>query len=114
MKVQAQSSLEPPPEYNQDQTHFIMTFLTILGVIKILCSFRLVLEGKIGKEIEFLEKFIANNFTLSEAEDTTSRPLNRGGVAYLPLPDLTSFWEVMNSFALVAYASLAASRTFFQ
>ena len=28
-----------------------MTFLTILGVIEILCSFRLVLEGKTGKEI---------------------------------------------------------------
>ena len=28
-----------------------MTFLTILGVIEILRSFRLVLEGKTGKEI---------------------------------------------------------------
>ena len=42
----------------------IMTFLTILGVIEILCSFRLVLEGKTGKEIaeslrlQFSEKFI--------------------------------------------------------
>ena len=40
-----------------------MTFLTIFGVREILCSFRLVLEGKTGKEIpessrlEFLEKF---------------------------------------------------------
>ena len=46
-----------------------MTFLTILGVAEILCSFRLVLEGKTGKEIpessrlEFLEKFLANNFS---------------------------------------------------
>ena len=45
-----------------------MTFLTILGLIKILCSFRSVLERKTGKEIpassqlEFLEKFSANNF----------------------------------------------------
>ena len=51
-----------------------MTFLTILGVIEILCSFRLVLEGKIGKEIpessrlEFLEKFSANNFALLDAD----------------------------------------------
>ena len=58
---------------------------------EILCSFRLVLEGKTGKEIpessrlEFLEKFLGNNFALSEAEDNTSRPLNRGGVADLPL-----------------------------
>ena len=28
-----------------------MTFLTILGVMEILCRFRLVLEGKTGKEI---------------------------------------------------------------
>ena len=42
----------------------------------ILCSFRLVLEGKTAKEIpessrfEFLEKFLANNFALSDAETT--------------------------------------------
>ena len=57
----------------------------------ILCSFRLVLEEKTGKEIpessrfEFLEKFLANNFTLSDAEDNTSGPLIRGGTADLPL-----------------------------
>ena len=38
--------------------------------MEILCSFRLVLEGKIGKEIPesstlgFLEKFLANTFAL--------------------------------------------------
>ena len=47
-----------------------MTFLTILEVPEILCSFKLVLEGITGKEIpesarlEFLEKFSANNFAL--------------------------------------------------
>ena len=88
MKVQAHSSLIPPLEYNQDtfdESRSVMTFLTILGVMEILCSFRLVLEGKIGKEIpessrfEFLEKFLANNFALSDAEGNTSSPLNRGG-----------------------------------
>ena len=74
-----------------DESIFIMTFLTILGVIEILCSIRLVLEGKTGKEIpessrlEFLKKFLANNFALSDAQDNNSRPLNRGGVADLPL-----------------------------
>ena len=34
-----------------DKSRFIMTFLTILGVTEILCSFRLVLEGKEGKKI---------------------------------------------------------------
>ena len=68
-----------------------MIFLTIVGVTDIFCSFRLVLEGKTGKEIpessrlEFLEKFSANNFALSDAEDNTSKPLNRGGTADLPL-----------------------------
>ena len=64
-----------------------MTFLTILGVIEILCSLRLVLEGKTGKEIpessrlEFLEKFLTKSFSLSDAEDNTSGPFNRGGIA---------------------------------
>ena len=74
-----------------DESMFVMTFLTILGVMEILCSFRLVLEGKTGKEIpessrfEFLEKFLPNNFALSDAEDNTFGPLNRGGIADLPL-----------------------------
>ena len=68
-----------------------MTFLTILVVTEPLCSFKLILEGKTGKEIpessrlEFLEKFFANNFALPDAEDTTSGLLNRGGIADLPL-----------------------------
>ena len=68
-----------------------MTFLTILGVAEVLCRFRLVQEGKAGNEIpessrsEFLEKFSGNNFALSDAEGNTSGPLNRGGIADLPL-----------------------------
>ena len=60
-----------------------MTILTILGVTKILYSLRLVLEGKTGKEIskssrlEFLEKFLANNFVLPDVEDNTSMSMNR-------------------------------------
>ena len=67
-----------------------MTFLTILGVTEI-CSFRLVLERKTGKEIsessklEFLEKFLGNDFALSDAEDISSRSLNKGGIADLLL-----------------------------
>ena len=50
-----------------DESRFVMTFLTILGVTEILCSFRLVLEGETGQEIiessrlELLEKFLAKN-----------------------------------------------------
>ena len=90
-----------------------MTFLTILGVMEILCSFRLVLEGKADTEIpessklELLENFLANNFALSDAEDNTSRSLNRGVIADLPLLRTLlatrqksrepSFWEVTDS-----------------
>ena len=107
-----------------------MTFLRILLGTEILCSFILVLEGKTGKEIpessrlEFLEKFSANNFALSDAEDNTSGQFNRGGIADLhKLRKLLvihqkswepSFCEVMDSFVLLAYTSLAASRTLLQ
>ena len=51
-----------------DESRFVMTFLTILGVTEILCSFRVVLERKTGKDIpessrlEVLENFLANSF----------------------------------------------------
>ena len=63
-----------------------MTFLTILGDTEILCSHKL----KTGKEVpessrlEFLEKFLANNIALSNAEDNASRPSHRGDIADLP------------------------------
>ena len=80
IKVQAHSSLQPSLESGPDAFHesrLTMTFLTILGVMEILHSYRLVLEGKTVKEIsessrsEFLVKFLANNITLSDAEDKT-------------------------------------------
>ena len=76
-----------------NESRFVMTFITILGVIEMLCSFRLFLERKTGKKIpessrsEFLEKLLANNFALSDAEDNTSGPLNRGKIADLPLSE---------------------------
>ena len=107
-----------------------MTFLTILRVTEILCSFRLVLKGKTSKKItessrlKFLETFLANNFHLSDAEDNISGLVNRAGVADLPflgtllaIPKNSrepSFWEVMVSFVLLAYASLAVSRAILQ
>ena len=62
-----------------------MTFLTVLGVTEILC-FRLIIEGKTSKEIsessrlEFLYEFLEGYFDLSDAEDNTYGPLNRGGI----------------------------------
>ena len=71
-----------------DESRFVMTFLTILGVMEILCRFRLVLEGKIGKEgvikIRVFRKVLTNKFALSNAEDNASGPLNREGIADLP------------------------------
>ena len=77
-----------------------------------------------ASRLEFLEKFSTNIFALSDAEDNTSRLLNRGGIADLPLlitllairqkSQEPSFWEVMDSFVLLAHASLAASRILLQ
>ena len=59
-----------------DKPTFVMTFLT-MEAKKILCSFRLVLEGKTGKKIpessrlKFLEKFSANNFLYDQMQKTT-------------------------------------------
>ena len=72
-KVRCQSSfatgMQSAPDAF-DESKFVMTFLTILGVTEILCSFRLVLDGKTFKEIpelsrlEFIKKFyqLQNNF----------------------------------------------------
>ena len=64
-----------------------------------------------------------NKSALSDAEEDTSELLNRDGITDLPLLGTLlavcqkswepSFWEVMDSFVLLAYASLAASRTHF-
>ena len=73
-----------------DESRFGMTFLIILGVTEI-HSYRLVLEGKTGKEIpessrlEVLETILGSNFALLDAEDNTSTPLNRVGIADLSL-----------------------------
>ena len=69
----------------------VMTFFTNLGVTGILCSFRIVLEGKTYKEIpessrlEFLEMFLANNFALSDVEEYISGLLNSRSITDLPL-----------------------------
>ena len=65
-----------------------------------------------------------NNFALSDAEDNTSGVLNREGIADSPLlrtllairqmSQEPSFWEVIESFALLPYVSLAALRTLLQ
>ena len=84
-------------------------------------QFRLVLERKVGKGIpeflrlEFLERFLANNFALSDTEENTFTPLSREGMADLPLLRTLlvicqKFWKpifskVMGSFVLLAYVN---------
>ena len=75
-----------------DKSRFIMTFLTILGVTEILCSFRLVLEVKTGKEIpessremmfvEFLEKCFQQTILLYQMQKTTT-PVRVRQLAYV-------------------------------
>ena len=94
---------------------FAMTFKNHIGSYRNIMQFQISPKRENSKEIpkssrlEFLEKFSANNFVLSDAEDNTSRLLNRDGIA-----DLPSFWEVIDSFVLLTYAGLAGSRTLLQ
>ena len=108
-----------------------MTFVTTLEVTEMLCSFRLVIEEKTVKEIpessrlEFLEKFWANIVALSDRGDKTPGLLNRGGIADFPS---SFFFEntignllkvprakfLESDGVLLAYASLAGSRTLLQ
>ena len=99
-----------------DKSGLVMT-LTNLGVTRILCTFRLVLEGEAGKEISessrlsSMRSFQQTNFSLSDAEYKTSAGLsNRRGIAYFLLLNTRlairqksrepSFWEVINSYFL--------------
>ena len=90
-------------------------------------QFQISSRREAGKEIpessrlKFLEKSLSNNFALSDAKENTFGPLNRGGIADLPLlrtllaicqrSRKPSFCEVMDSLVLLAYTTLAASRT---
>ena len=103
-----------------DASRFATTFFTVLSIPEILCSFKLVLEVKTGKEIPELSRLEFLDLALSYADDNTSRPLNRGGIADLTLLTTliaicqksweTSFWELRDPFVLLAYASFTASR----
>ena len=48
------------------------------------------MPGPESSYLEFLEKFSADNFVLSDAEDNTSGMLNRGGIAELPVENTIS------------------------
>ena len=77
-----------PNAFNKSK--LVMTLLINLAVTEILCCFRLVLEGKAGKEIpeplrwEFLGKVFRKKITLSDAENNTLGLLNGGVIEDLP------------------------------
>ena len=90
-----------------------------------MCSFRLVVEKKVDQEIselfrfKFLKNFLlfVNSFALSVVEGGTSGPLERGDNSrFFHRQKLRepSFWEVIDSFVLLVYTSLAALRTLLQ
>ena len=105
-------------------------FLNALWITEILCSFRLVLQGKIDQKIpelsilESLEKLVSKNFALSDAEGNISGSLNTRDIADLTLLRKISAIQQPKvlrakflgkcSFVLLAYPSLTASRTFLQ
>ena len=71
----------------------------------------------VPSSLELLEKFSGHNFALSDAEGNTSRLLNRGGTADLPL--LRTLLAIRQksrepTFILLACASLAASEPLLQ
>ena len=90
---------------------------------------KLVLEGKTGKEIaessisEFLEKSSANKFircrkkhlwAIEQRRSSKSTFVENTVSNSVKSPDSQSFWEVIDSLVLLAYASLAASKTLLQ
>ena len=88
----------------------LSTFARVWGM----CDYTPFLKGPV----------LANNFAVSDIRDNTFGLLNRGCIVALPFlrtPFLVrqkslepSFWEEMDSFVLLAYPSLAASRVLLQ
>ena len=97
-----------------DKSRFVMTFLTILEVTEIVCSFRLVLEGETGEEIpesswlKFVETFSGDNL-LYQMQTKTARPLNRGGITDLPLLRKDTFRNCYSVTGEVIYFSFIYS-----
>ena len=93
----------------------------IIGQRKVFYRQRIPEFSCARKETVDTEKFSANNFSLSEAEDNTSRPLNRWfrftfveiTISILSKLKRAKFLE-SNSFVLLAYASLVAPRALSQ
>ena len=99
-----------------------LTIKVSYDLFNYLGSFRNILSGKEIPESSRLEFLLANSSTLSDVEDNMSRPLHRGGIIDLLITLLAvclkskepSFWDVVDCFVLLVYASSAPSRTLSQ
>ena len=91
--------------------------LIIFGVTEILRSFRLVLDGKTGKEIPE-----SSRFCFIRCRRNTSGPLNRAGIADIPLLRTLairqksrepSFWEVIELFYFISISKFGSFKNHF-
>ena len=120
-KVRFTVFLELPLKCYQDQK-VSLTIKVSYDLFNHLGSFRNILSGKEIPESSRLEFLLANSSTLSDVEDNMSRPLHRGGIIDLLITLLAiclkskepSFWDVVDCFVLLVYASSAPSRTLSQ
>ena len=86
--------------YSFDESGFVITFLTIFGVKKVLCSFRVFLEGNTSTDTRVIKfsgvrEVFSQQFALSDAEDKILGLLNKGGtlLAICQKSQERSFWE---------------------
>ena len=106
------NGIQPGPDAF-DESRLVMTFVTNLGVTNILCSFRWSLKEKqVKRKLPYQDLSSWKSFhqTISDAEDNTCGPLNRGGIADLTLlgtllaihqnSRAQSLWEVIEYVAL--------------
>ena len=90
MKSQAHSSSELTLEYSQDQMplrhpRLVLTFLINLVVLGIFNIFTLVLEGKAGKDTRVIKIRSDRKVCQMLKKKETSAPLNKEGIADLPV-----------------------------
>ena len=93
-------------------------------IIKIWVLWKVALSDAEDHNFWPLNRACIVDLPFSDAEDHTFWPLNRACIVDLPFlrtlleirqkSQESSFWEVMDSFLLLAYVSLAASRTLLQ
>ena len=116
--MQVHSSSELTLEHKENQKplsnqSWLSSYLSNLRIKGILCSFSLVVEGKIGKKTQIimirnLRKDFNTSFALPDTGGNTKDPLNGGGISdslirkFEKRSNTQSFCKVINCFALLA------------